>query len=68
MKTKDAQKKFPQHKPEPFVPEFMQLDQPDAIDAGRETHTTDEIDAILSKRRIVVDEPVKEPDLHSPTA
>lgn len=46
--SKDASKKQPQHKPKPFVPEFMQL----VSVKDMETHTTDDIRDILAKPRV----------------
>ena len=47
MKTKDAQRKAPQHKPKPFVPEFMGGE----IGKDAEAHTTDDIKNILAMPR-----------------
>lgn len=48
MKTKDAQKKQPQNRPQPFVPEFL---QGETLDADTEAHTTEEITEILAQPR-----------------
>lgn len=48
MKTKDAQKKLPQHKPTPFVPEFMGGD----VAKDSEAHEVEDIKAILAKPRV----------------
>ena len=47
MKTKDAQRKAPQHKPKPFVPEFMGGDVAKDVEA----HETADIRDILAMRR-----------------
>lgn len=53
MKTKDAQRKIPQHRPQPYVPDFMRTGtEPGTIDDGKETHTTDDIRDILAMRRV----------------
>ena len=53
MKTKDAAKKPPRNQPVLFRPEFMPQQSPEGeISKGAEVHTTDEIDAILAKRRV----------------
>ncbi len=52
MKTKDAQKKAPQHKPKPFVPEFMQGDTEGDINKDTTHHTTEDIHEILDKPRL----------------
>lgn len=52
MKTKDAQKKIPQHRPTLFIPDFMpQKSAPGAINKGVEVHTTDDIRDILALKR-----------------
>lgn len=48
MKTKDAQRKAPQHKPKPFVPEFMG----GQVAKEAEAHTVDEVKDILSMPRV----------------
>lgn len=53
MKTKDAQKKFPQNKPKFFIPDFMKTpEEKAAINNGSELHTTDDIRDILAKPRV----------------
>ena len=52
MKTKDATKKPPRNQPKLFVPDFMPRQGSSEISREAEVHTTDEIDAILAKRRI----------------
>lgn len=54
QKTKDAQKKLPQHKPRPFVPDFMggMKSDPADMSKGVEAHTTDEIGNILAMPRV----------------
>lgn len=52
MKTKDAQKKAPLHRPKIFTPSFMpQHSEPGQISKGAEVHTTDEIDRLLKLPR-----------------
>lgn len=52
MKTKDAQRKLPQHRPTPYMPEFMRNgSEPGTIDTGKEVHTTDDIKSILAMPR-----------------
>ena len=53
QKSKDAQKKAPQHKPKPFVPEFMGI-TPEGSEISRdsEIHDTDGIRDILSRPRV----------------
>lgn len=47
LHTKDSQKKLPQNKPQPFVPEFMQIVQKkDMV-----VHTTEDIKNILAMPR-----------------
>ena len=48
QKSKDATKKFPQNKPKPFVPDFMQ----EHIDKDTEAHSTEDIRDILNKPRV----------------
>lgn len=52
MKTKDATKKFPQHKPKPFVPDFMPSSPEGEMNRDVEAHTIDEIREILAKPRV----------------
>lgn len=53
MKTKDAQKKLPRHRPKLFTPNFMpQQSEPGAISQGAEVHETEDIRAILSRKRV----------------
>ena len=53
MKTKDAQKKAPLHRPKLFTPSFMpQHSEPGQISKGAEVHTVDEIKDLLSRPRV----------------
>lgn len=53
MKTKDAQKRVPLYRPKLFVPDFMpQQSAPGEISKGAEAHTTDDIRAILGRKRV----------------
>ena len=49
MKTKDAQKKQPQHKPKPFIPDFMPGGQ---VAKESQAMDIDELKAILSAARV----------------
>jgi len=52
MKTKDAQKKLPRHRPKPFIPDFMpRQSAPGEINKGVEKHDVDDIKAILARKR-----------------
>lgn len=52
MNTKDAQKKFPQHRPKLFTPDFMpQHSAPGEISNGAVIRTTEDIRDVLSKPR-----------------
>lgn len=54
--TKDGQKKNPQKQPKLYEPPFMiKAKETAAINAGSETHTTDDIRAILARSRVAVD-------------
>lgn len=48
-KTKDAQKKIPQERPKPFIPDFM--GGPSEVNKDVEVHTSDDIKSILSMPR-----------------
>lgn len=48
MKTKDAQKKAPLHRPKPYVPEWMGGE----VAKDAEVYTVDELQAILNKPRV----------------
>jgi len=53
MKTKDAQKRVPMHRPKLFTPPFMpQHSAPGEMSKGAEAHTTDDIRNILEKKRV----------------
>ena len=51
--SKDAQKRAPQNKPKPFIPEFMGIaPEGSEISKGIEIHTTDDIRDILALPRV----------------
>lgn len=52
QKTKDGQKKTPQNQPKPYKPPFMlSAAERDAMNAENESHSLDDIKAILGRSR-----------------